>query len=144
MLFTSQLGTINFMKRTILLITVFLLSLASSAEWTTIIKSKNNSYHAVDTSTAKTNKNLIYYWALENSAKPDAFGALSKAWYIEADCNINRYKILSTALYKEKGAKKKFNTFNNSNASWDYPTPGSVASLEVSYMCKLLMAGENQ
>ena len=136
-------GTIRAMKKPIILILSMLASFNSYGKWSPIIESKFGSVHFVDASTAKTNGQYIYYWAMENSSKPDMFGALSKAWYIQADCDFNKYKIMSTVLYNRKDGQQKFNTFNNSDPSWDFPAPGSVAYLEVTHMCKSLMKGGN-
>jgi len=132
------------MNKLIIFLTFSLLATFNSyGNWSPIIKSKFGSVHYVDIDSVKTNGQYIYYWAMENSVEPDIFGALSKAWYVYADCNINKYKILSTVLYKAKDGKQRFKTFNKSNPSWDFPTPGSVAYLEVTYMCDSVMSGQN-
>ncbi|MCH9711227.1 MAG: hypothetical protein K0U20_01200 [Proteobacteria bacterium] len=132
------------MNKLILFLSLSLLAtLNSYGQWSPIITTKFGSIHYVNMSSIKTNKQYIYYWAMENSHETDMFGALSKAWYIQADCHINKYKILSTVLYKAKDGKQRFNTFNKDNPSWDFPTPGSVAYKEITYMCKSVMNGKN-
>ena len=130
-------------KITLLIISIFIM-LNSFAKWSPIIESKYNSKHYVDASSVKTDGDIIHYWALEDSANTDMFGAMSKAWYIKADCKIKRYKILSTVLYKSQLGKNRFNKFYGSYPSWDYPTPGSVAYLEITHMCNSLMKGQNR
>ena len=103
-------------KITILALSLFI-SFNSFAKWSPIIESKYDSKHYVDMSSVKTNGDIIHYWAMEDSGEPDMFGALSKAWYIEADCNTNRYKILSTVLYKSERGKNRFNNFNRNNSA---------------------------
>ena len=104
------------MNKLIIFLTFSLLAAFNSyGNWSPIIKTKFGSIHYVDMDSVKTNEQYIYYWAMENSVEPDMFGALSKAWYIKADCDIHKYKILSTVLYKAKDGKQRFNTFNKSH-----------------------------
>lgn len=127
------------MKKLTILLFSILISFGSYGKWSPIVESKFNSVHSVDATSVKINGQYIYYWALESGSKPDMFGALSKAWYIEADCSINKYRILSTILYKSKEGKRRLKTFNSNNPSWSFPTPGTVAYLEVTHMCSSLL-----
>ena len=74
-------------------------SSVSYAEWTVVSENKMGKMY-LDFERIRKNDGYIYYWLLTDYKKPfeETFSA---AMYIEGDCNLFRYKVLTYSFFKE-------------------------------------------
>ncbi|MBT6325949.1 MAG: hypothetical protein HOJ35_08265 [Bdellovibrionales bacterium] len=68
--------------------------------------------------------------------KPTQYGDLSGKVYMQGDCKLFRYKILSSTYYTQPMARGTYSaTGNNPEKEWTYIAPNSVAEVPIKIAC---------
>ena len=127
------------MKKPLLIFTLLfsvIFSTTSFAEWTFITSSKGIDLY-LDTERIKHKNGYIYYWDLYDYKKPRK-GVQSSAAYNQLDCDLKRSKYLKDIYYAgPMQTGKIIGSSNEPDNNWDYPTPGSVNDIAISFICSL-------
>jgi hypothetical protein len=128
------------MKKLTILLFSILISFNSYGEWTEAYVGKytgNVTY--LDLSTIKKHSDHVYWWQLNDLAKPLRSGGMTPSMsakvYFEGDCGISRYKRLSYVFYNQSMGKGKGDFFDPSNPEWSHPPPGSLLEGILKYAC---------
>ena len=77
----------------------------------------------------------VYYWTLVDYLKPDKDGDWSEKNYIQVDCKLFRFKILSGSFHKEPMGRGTPETVTPKNPQWEYPSPNSVHESHTESVC---------
>jgi len=127
------------MRKLILLLTTLILSLTmmfaspSYAEWVKVDENvKGTNY--VDFERIRKVDGYVYYWELTNFSKPTNSGDLSVKVYLQGECKLFRYKILSFSIYSEPMGGGTGETANLSK-KWKYPHPKSLGETVLKTVC---------
>ena len=85
-----------------LLFSTLMFSTPSYAEWTEVSKTiiGGNTFY-VDLERIKKHGGYVYYWQLLDRLKPTEQGVFSAIVYLQGDCKVFRFKVLSVSRHKE-------------------------------------------
>ena len=123
------------------LLTIFTLvftvmfSSTSFAEWTKTTENVNKTVFYVDFERIRKHDGYVYYWTLVDYLKPDKDGDWSEKNYIQVDCKLFRFKILSGSFHKEPMGRGTPETVTPKNPQWEYPSPNSVHESHTESVC---------
>ena len=126
------------MKKLILtfLFTTLIFSSPSYAGWTEVDKNINGTTFYVDFDRIRKHDGYVYYWELGDYMKPDSQGVLSVKTYLQGDCKLFRYKILSDFFYTELMSRgTPIGSSNTPDEEWRYPTPNSSSENILKRVC---------
>jgi len=101
-------------------------SSTSFAEWTMVTKGVKGDTFYVDFERIRKHDGYVFYWRLFDYLKPDEYGDVSEKNYVQVDCKLFRFKILSGSFHKEPMGEGTPETITVENPQWDYPSPDSV------------------
>jgi hypothetical protein len=120
----------------IFLIFILLFPLPLFAEWVETNKSVDGDTYYIDLDRIRKHDGYVYYWVLEDLLKPTQYGDLSGKVYMQGDCKLFRYKILSSTYYTQPMARGTYSaTGNNPEKEWTYIAPNSVAEVPIKIAC---------
>ncbi len=124
------------MKKLLILLFSILISFNSYGEWKLVATDVAGNDTYIETDTIKEHGGYVYFWDMMDLLKPSESGTISSKMYLQVDCGINRYKVLTFLSYKESMGKGEINTsYNPPNEQWEYPAPNSTADLELNFIC---------
>ena len=126
------------MKKLLALLFSILISLNSYGELKNIANNVNGDSFYVYNDTINKHNGYVYYWSLIDFITPNSFGERSAKGYYQADCGLNRKKLLSGMWYEQPMGAGKFVTENYDNPKWDYSPPGSAIESVVEYVCEYI------
>ncbi|MDC0651236.1 hypothetical protein OAP52_04155 [Hellea sp.] len=89
----------------------------------------------VDFDRIRTNGGYVYFWQLTDFSEPKQ-GMLSFKSYVQGDCEIFRFKYLSTSFYKTPMGEGSGDTFSPPNPEWTYPSPNSAGEVILKEVCR--------
>ena len=87
------------MKKLLILLFSILISFNSYGGWTWVTDDLSGNKYYYDFEKIKKNDGYYYYWRLVDLLKPDKYGDLSYAAYIQVDCKLSRSMSLSEFYY---------------------------------------------
>ena len=131
------------MKKLLLLFSL-LLSFNALGEWEQMTKDTKGSSYYLQLDKIKTHNNYIYFWYLKNNPKPVEWYEtlndipwlfLSQSFYLEVDCGINRYKVLSNTGYTGPMASGEIVQINDPAPKWSYFPPNSAGESVLETAC---------
>ena len=106
------------------------------ADWEMVSESVNGDTVYVDFDRIRTNGGYVYFWTLLDLVEPTPYGDLSSKQYKQGDCNMFRYKGLSSSYHKQPMGKGSGDTFSSPNPEWEYPPPNSNIEKILKRVCK--------
>ena len=123
----------------LLLIFALLFSTAMSsspvrAEWTKLGDMDGLTFY-VDLERIRKHDGYVYYWDLVDYLKPTETGMLSGKAYIQVDCKLFSFKILSVSTHKEPMGNGTADTFNPPNTGWQYAIPNTSRETVLKLVC---------
>ena len=124
------------MKKLLVLLFSILISFNSYGGWTWVTDDLSGNKYYYDFEKIKKNDGYYYYWRLVDLLKPDKYGDLSYAAYIQVDCKLSRSMSLSEFYYSLPMGKGKLTTNNFKNPEWSYPPPGSMSEFSLNTICE--------
>ena len=93
----------------------------------------------IDKNTIKEHDGYVYFWMLTNyPVDPviNELGLMSIKSYFQADCGIDRFRLLTTYGYKlpmAEGEIEKEETYEN--RKWKYVPPDTIGEKFLNYVC---------
>ena len=109
----------------------------SFAEWTKVTETANGLRIYVDFGRIREDGGYFYFWHLSDFLKPNKAGSLSAKIYMQADCKLFRFKILSDIYYKgQMGAGKTNGGSDIPSENWSYAPPNSYAETLMNSVCR--------
>ena len=126
----------------LLLILLLSLSFSSYGEWTQVAENDDGDYFLIDFGTVKVVDGNVYWW--------DMIDAVESYWYVsedelyfseqsyyQGDCQVNRFKILTTYFYSRPLGEDLVETWNDSAPQWDYYAPDTIGEYTFELVCRL-------
>ena len=107
----------------------------SFADWTKVGEDKNGTTYYVDFERIRKHNGFVYYWDLSDYVKLDKDGDSSVKVYIQGDCILLRYKVLSGSFYKDPMGKGTPSTSIKPDKEWDYPSSNSPTEVILKKVC---------
>ena len=117
-----------------LLFSTVVFSSTSFAGWTKMAVVKDGSTYYVDFERIRKRGGYVYYWDLQDLLKPNS-EFLSGQRYIQGDCKLFRYKILSVSVHKEPMGGGTGRIDNKPDKEWSYPAPNTVNETILKLVC---------
>ena len=136
-------GVIN-MKKLLLLLFSLMLSFNSYGEWTKTDEDDKGNYYFVDYDRVKFVDGSVYWWTLYDAVEPysylddDSENYLSEVDYVETDCQIGRFKILTSYYYSLPMAEEIVDEWTEPEPQWDYFPPDSIGEYDSDTVCRLV------
>ena len=129
------------MFRTILILTTLiftvLFSSPSYSEWKKIGENDIGDTFYVDFERIRKHGGYVYFWELGDYLKPTKQGHLSAKTYIQGDCKLFRFKVLSFSFHKEPMGRGTGDVQKpvKESQGWKYPSPNSVNEVILKSVC---------
>ncbi|MDC0400394.1 hypothetical protein OAN59_11930 [Alphaproteobacteria bacterium] len=112
-----------------MLISSLFITSVANAEWTKVVKGKNNGATIyIDFDRIRKTGIKTYFWKLVDMPKPgqiDNISFSSSKEYVEAECGSFRSKYLIAYAYPTQMGYGTPN-FTFKDGDWSYPNPGSI------------------
>ena len=107
------------------------------AEWKKTETTASGHIFYVDFDRIRKDGEYLYYWELvSRSVKSKKTGIFSSISYVQVDCGILRYKILTAEYYSEQmGQGNPFGGNNTPNDEWNYANPNSTIEFVLNTVC---------
>ena len=123
-------------KLTLTLVFTLMFSSTSFAEWTKIVGHPSGHTLYVDFERIRKHDGYVYSWYLNDRSTPSASGGLSSKYYIQVDCDLFRFKVLSSLFHEEPMGQGSSEEFNPTNPDWDYAPPTSAYEVILQEVCE--------
>ena len=128
------------MKKLLILTTLIftvMFSSTSFAEWTKVSENMDRDTWYVDFERIRKVDGYVYFWRLSDYLKPTINGKLSGKLYLQGDCKLFRYKILSFSFHKEPmgGGTGDTGPIPIKHQGWNYPPPNSSNETILKSVC---------
>ena len=123
----------------LILLFAFLVCLSTKAkDWTEITKGQNGHTFFVDMEDLNESKGYIYFWQLINYNDQDEYGDMSAKIYVQAECNVFKFKWLKVSYHKMLMGKDYVKPDNPSKlvSGWQFPSIGSTSYAVLDHVCK--------
>jgi hypothetical protein len=124
------------MKKLLILLFSAMISFNSYGEWIEVTENitLENIYY-VDIDTIKESGGYVYWYQMNNYTKPDKWGDMSSIFYVQGDCGVNRFKLLSGIFYQQPIGISESSRETIKNPEWNYTFPGQVNADLLDYVC---------
>ena len=110
------------MKKLTILLFSILISFNSYGNWTKLDNLSSVGFTIyIDNLTIKKHDGYVYFWEMTNFIDPKSGDEISSKGYIQVDCGVVRFKILSQIDYDEPMGRGSADAYNPSNRKWVYP-----------------------
>lgn len=118
-------------------ISTIVFSSPSYAEWFKVAENVNGDTFYVDVDRIREHDGYVYFWSLRDYLKPDQWGDFSSKNYRQGDCNLFRFKALSSVFHKQPMGGDVGDIIEpiGDNANWEYPAPNTVNERILSIIC---------
>ena len=131
------------MKKLLLLLFSLLLSLNSYGEWTKISENDDGDYYFIDFDKVKFVDGSVYWWDMYDAVESYYYVNedelyFSEQSYTQGDCEINRFKVLSTTYYSKPMGEDLSFYWNEPEPQWDYFPPDTIGEYEFELVCLLV------
>ena len=125
------------MKKLTILLFSILISFNSYGEWTKSTADSSGETTYINISSIKKQDGYSYWWTLADYPKPDSYGDMSSERYLQVDCALIRYKVLSWSFYKKNMGTGSFEIVPTSSipTEWQYSRPNSVMADAIELGC---------
>ena len=110
-------------------------SSVSFGEWTKFVFNTRGDSYYVDFDRIRKHDGFRYYWVLMDMLEPDKYGTLSVKTYVQADCEIFKYKELSMKFYNQPMGQDSGQTLSE-ESEWKYPSPTSAFEIILTEVCE--------
>ena len=105
-------------------------------EWKKISTNKNKDDYFIDLNTILKRDEYVYYWELVDLNSPLEVIVLSIASPVQVDCVKEGKRSTILYLYDQSmGEGNMLQTIDLPDATWQYPTPGSIHLKFIKYVC---------
>jgi hypothetical protein len=113
------------MKKLLLLLFSVMISFNSYGEWKKLdALSVSGITHYIDNLTIKKHDGYVYFWMMIDIIEPTSGDGFSSKIYVQCDCGLVRFKILSQIDYLyPMGRGSSVDAYNPPNRKWVYPPP---------------------
>ena len=108
---------------------------SSDGKWYMIVTNNSGNTFYVDFDSIKKADGFVYFWMLKDLVKPTSRGIFSNTQYMESDCKLFRYKILSFSYYTEQMGLGTPTHTSNRDTEWRYATPEAADQLILNAVC---------
>ncbi len=126
------------MKKPLTILTLLLCAIfpsTSFAEWKIVSKGDATDFY-IDFERIRNVDGYVYYWELGDYAKPMTdMMLLSSKRYIQADCKLFRYKVLTYVYHKQPMGRDSGETSEPTNNDWRYPPPSTIMENMLTEAC---------
>ena len=124
------------MKKLITTLTLLLMfSSPSYAEWEIVAKDMDGNTFYVDFDRIRKVDGFVYFWELVDFVKPTQYGEFSFREYLQGDCKLFRFKVLTEVYYKQSMGRGTSSEHTQKNPKWHYPRPVSVVESILKKVC---------
>jgi len=124
-----------FSKSLVSILVMIFSSLAHAAEWRLVGENSATAFY-FDKSSIKKVDGYIYYWSLVDVKSLDTEWKSALA-YRKADCDIDRYQMLTLAFYEGSMGKGEQLGSDEISPEWSYMLPDSIDLLAHNNVCDL-------
>ena len=120
----------------ILLFSTVMFSSPSYAEWTKLGENVHGNTFYLDYERIRKHDGYVYSWDLTDYLKPTKYGDLSSKLYLQGDCKLFRYKVLSDSYHIEPMGRGTPSTSSSKpDTEWRYPSPNSSSETTFKQVC---------
>ena len=119
-----------------LLFSTLMFASPAYADWEKIGKNFEGDTFYVDFDRIRKNGGYVYFWELGDWLKLTSDGYSSFKSYVQGDCEIFRFKYLSTSFHKQPMGEGSENTDSTPDTEWTYPPPNSVDEFILKRVCR--------
>ena len=98
----------------------------SFAEWTKVSENVRGNTFYVDFERIKKHDGYVYFWYLRDYLKPTEWGDSSSKIYVQGDCKLFRWKMLTNITHKQPMGRGTADSYSPKNPEWNYPSPNSM------------------
>ena len=127
------------MKKLLIFLFSILISFNSYGEWKEIGENINGTIYYIEMDKIKEHDGYVYWWYLSNFLKPidsvEMVGMMSQKIYLQGDCEITRFKMLSIISYNQPMGEGEFHSSSLPNPEWNYAVPESTSEIMLDYVC---------
>ena len=117
------------------LFSTLVFSSPSYAGWTIVNASDKNTLY-VDFDRIRKHDGYVYFWQLLDYLKRDEYGDLSTRRYVQGDCKLFRWKVLSDSFYRGPMGRGTLSSSSNTpDNEWDYAPPNSYIEDNLKQVC---------
>ena len=106
------------------------------ADWERVSENVSGNTYYVDFDRMRTNGGYVYYWRLSDYLEPTKYGDFSSKVYQQGDCEMFRYKRLSSSYYKQPMGEGSGETYSTPDTEWRYPPPKSSGEKILKEVCE--------
>ena len=117
------------------LVFTVMFSSTSSAEWTKTYKGGDGTTFYVDFERIRKVEGYVYFWELADYLKPKNSGVMSGIIYVQGDCKLFRYQILSYVFQEERMGLGSGIPYNPKNPEWKYAPPNTPTEHHLKLVC---------
>jgi hypothetical protein len=106
------------------------------ADWESVVEDMSGNLYYVDFDRIRKNEGYAFFWFLGDMDIDDDFTDNSVKSYNQGDCEMFRYKTLSSSTHKQPMGEGIGDTNSQSNPKWIYPSPNSVDEIVLNQVCR--------
>ena len=124
---------------TLILLFIYLFGLSVHAkDWIEVTKGQNGHSFFVNMENLNESNGYIYFWQLINYYEQDEYGDMSAKIYVQAECNVFKFKWLKVSYHKMLMGKDYVKPDNPSKlvSGWQFPSIGSTSYAVLDHVCK--------
>ena len=116
------------------LVFTLMFSSPSYSKWTKVSENVRGNTFYVDYERIRKHGGYTYWWTLLDFLKPSQ-GWLSLQNYHQGDCNLIRWKLLSSIHYEQPMGGGTGEPISFQNPEWFYPAPNSMGETILKSVC---------
>ena len=113
-----------------------MISFNSYGEWTELFENEDGDVYYVDFNSIKKHDGYVYWWDLVDYIEPYN-GFMSITSFLQGDCEIGRFKELSSTSYTELMGYGEYESYDPPNPEWLYSAPDTIGGILLEMSCLL-------
>jgi hypothetical protein len=128
----------NYSKILIISIFLYIFSIVNSFadyNWKKLGSNISGNVFYIDTSSIKKNGSKVFYFSMNDYAKPSKFGDLSSRVYMEVNCLNLDYRYLKDFYYQEPMGNGEPSTIFDEVGKWEVTAKGSIGEVIRKFAC---------
>ena len=118
-----------------LLFSTVVFSSPSYADWTKVGADVRGNTYYVDFERIRKHDGYVDFWYLRDYLKPTEWGDLSSKIYVQGDCKLFRWKMLTNITHKQPMGRGTADSYSSKNPEWNYPSSNSPIEVILKPVC---------
>ena len=127
---------LTIMKKLVFIILIFFSTNAfADYNWKKLGSNTSGNVFYIDTSSIKKNGSKVFYFTMNDYARPNEFGDLSSRIYMEVNCLNLNYRYLKDFYYQEPMGNGEPSTVFDKVGKWEVNVKGSIGEVIRKFAC---------